>query len=155
MTTTIRQERAAELLYQELSILIGNGLDDPELELLAVTNVVVSRDLRVAKVYIHQDSDIQRSLVLARLKRAAPFLRRQLAQNVTLRAVPELLFYYDDTPDQAARVDALLQSIAEEREMRQQDLKNESGHLLPNSEEPSGPLSSPDFSSVDAQKEDA
>ena len=153
--TTIRQERAAELLYQELSILISNALDDPTLELLAVTNVMVSRDLRVAKIYINQDSDIQRGAVLARLKRAAPFLRRQLARSVTFRAVPELLFYYDDTPEQAARVDELLQSIAEEREMRQQDLKNESGHLLPNSEEPSGPLSSPDFSSADAQKEDA
>ena len=153
--TTIRQERAAELLYQELSILISNALDDPTLELLAVTNVVVSRDLRVAKIYINQDSDIQRGAVLARLKRAAPFLRRQLARSVTFRAVQELLFYYDDTPEQAARVDELLQSIAEEREMRQQDLKNESGHLLPNSEEPSGPLSSPDFSSADAQKEDA
>ena len=149
--TTIRQERAAELLYQELSILIGNGLDDPTLELLAVTNVVVSRDLRVAKIYIHQDSDLQRSAVLARLKRATPFLRRQLAQIVTFRAVPELLFYYDDTPDQAARVDALLQNIAEEREMGQQDLESESGHLPPRSE----PLSSPDFSSVDTQKEDA
>ena len=131
--TTIRQERAAELLYQELSILIGNELDDPTLELLGVTNVVVSRDLRVAKVYVHQDSEeIARSAVLARLKRAAPFLRRQLAQRVSFRAVPELIFYYDDTPDQAARVDKLLQSIAEEREIRQQD-----------------------FSSTDAQKEDA
>lgn len=148
MTTTIRQERAAELLYQELSILIGAELDDPALELLVVTNVVVSRDLRVAKVYIHQDSDIQRSLVLARLKKAAPFLRRQLAQSVTLRAVPELLFYYDDTPDQAARVDALLQSIAEEREIRQQDERNSDSP-------PSSSLSSPDFSSVNAQKEDA
>ncbi len=148
MTTTIRQERAAELLYQELSILIGAELDDPALELLEVTNVVVSRDLRVAKVYIHQDSDIQRSLVLARLKKAAPFLRRQLAQSLTFRAVPELLFYYDDTPDQAARVDALLQSIAEERESRQQD----EGSPLSTS---SSSLSSPDFSSIDAQKEDA
>ena len=151
MTTTIRQERAAELLYQELSILIGNGLDDPALELLEVTNVVVSRDLRVGKVYIHQDSDIQRSVVLARLKRAAPFLRRQLAQIVTFRAVPELFFYYDDTPDQAARVDVLLQTIAEEREIRQQDVGHEIGSLPP----PSSSLSSPDFSSVDAQKEDA
>lgn len=135
------------MLYQELSILIGAELDDPALELLEVTNVVVSRDLRVAKVYIHQDSDIQRSLVLARLKKAAPFLRRQLAQSVTFRAVPELLFYYDDTPDQAARVDALLQSIAEEREIRQQDEGR--------SDSPPSSLSSPDFSPVNAQKEDA
>ena len=148
MTTTIRQERAAELLYQELSILIGAELDDPALELLEVTNVVVSRDLRVAKVYIHQDSDIQSSVVLARLKKAAPFLRRQLAQSLTFRAVPELLFYYDDTPDQAARVDALLQSIAEEREIRQQDAGSSLSPASPS-------LSSPDFSSIDAQKEDA
>lgn len=127
--------------------MIGAELDDPALELLEVTNVVVSRDLRVAKVYIHQDSDIQRSLVLARLKKAAPFLRRQLAQSVTFRAVPELLFYYDDTPDQAARVDALLQSIAEEREIRQQDEGS--------SDSPPSSLSSPDFSPVNAQKEDA
>jgi ribosome-binding factor A len=151
MTTTIRQERAAELLYQELSILIGNELDDPALELLAVTNVVVSRDLRVAKVYIHQDSDIQNTVVLARLKKAAPFLRRQLAQSLTFRAVPELFFYYDDTPDQAARVDALLQSIAEERELRQQDVNYERDSLSP----PSSSLSSQDFSTFNAQKEDA
>ena len=146
--STIRQERAAELLYQELSILIASELDDPTLELLAVTNVVVSRDLRVAKVYVHQDSDVQRNAMLARLKHAAPFLRRQLAQNVNLSAVPELLFYYDDTPDQAARVDALLQSIAEERDTRQQDVE---GSPAPLSE----PFSSPVFSSADAQKEDA
>ena len=149
--TTIRQERAAELLYQELSILIGNELDDPTLELLAVTNVVVSRGLRVAKVYIQQDSDVQRGAVLARLKRAAPFLRRQLARSVAFRAVPELLFYYDDTPDQAARVDLLLQSIAEEREMRQQDAQGEIGSLSSRT----ASLSSPHFSSTDPQKEDA
>lgn len=130
---TIRQERAAELLYQELLILIGNELDDPLLELLTVTHVVVSRDLRVAKVYVHQDNsaaisvaisaaidEMQQSTILARLKRATPFLRHKIAQRVKLRAVPELLFYYDETPAQAARVDELLQRIAEERQARQE-----------------------------------
>ena len=124
---TIRQERAAELLYQELLILIGNELDDPLLELLTVTHVVVSRDLRVAKVYVHQDNkellqddEMQQSTILARLKRATPFLRHKIAQRVKLRSVPELLFYYDETPAQAARVDELLQRIAEERQARQE-----------------------------------
>lgn len=123
---TIRQERAAELLYQELLILIAHELDDPLLELLTVTNVVVSRDLRVAKVYVHQDNkellqddEMQQSTILARLKRATPFLRHKIAQRVKLRAVPEILFYYDETPAQAARVDELLQRIAEERQARQ------------------------------------
>lgn len=124
---TIRQERAAELLYQELLILIAHELDDPLLELLTVTHVVVSRDLRVAKVYVHQDNkellqddEMQQSTILARLKRATPFLRHKIAQRVKLRAVPEILFYYDKTPAQAARVDELLQRIADERQASQE-----------------------------------
>ncbi len=114
--TTIRQQRVQELLYQELSILIGNELEDPNLALLTVTNVVVSRDLRNAKIYVYHDEDeIPRRLMLRRLDRATPFIRRQLAQRLTLRVVPELSFHYDDTPERAARVDELLQRIRSER----------------------------------------
>lgn len=117
--TTIRQERVSELLYQELSILIGNELEDPRLSLLTVTRVDVSRDLRSVKVFVtHSDDEVSRRAVLAGLKRATPFLRRQVAQRCGLRVVPEMLFYYDDTPERAARVDELLRQIAAEREER-------------------------------------
>jgi ribosome-binding factor A len=115
--TTIRQQRVQELLYQELSILVANELDDPQLSLLMVTNVVVSRDLRNAKIYVHHDdSEIPRRTILRRLDKATPFIRRQLAQRLTLRVVPELMFYYDDTPERAARVDELIERIRSERE---------------------------------------
>ncbi|MBI1298171.1 30S ribosome-binding factor RbfA [bacterium] len=114
---TIRQQRVQELLYQELSILISNELDDPRLSLLTVTNVVVSRDLRNAKIYVHHDDEEEtpRRLLLRGLDRATPFIRRQLAQRLTLRVVPELSFHYDDTPERAARVAELLQRIRSER----------------------------------------
>lgn len=114
--TTIRQQRVQELLFQELSILVGNELEDPELSLMTVTNVVVSRDLRNAKIYVHHDdSETSRRVVLRRLGKATPYIRRQLAQRLTLRVVPELTFHYDDTPERAARVDELLQLIRSER----------------------------------------
>lgn len=117
MTTTIRQQRVAELLFEELSILIGNELSDPRLPLLTVTAVTVSKDLSSAKVYVYYDDpEIAPKTVLAGLKRATPFLRRQVAQRINLRLTPELFFYYDDTPDRAARVDELLDRIAAERE---------------------------------------
>lgn len=113
---TIRQQRVQELLYQELSILIGNELDDPKLSLLTVTNVVVSRDLRNAKIYVyHDEEEVPRRAILRGLDRATPFIRRQLAQRLTLRVVPELSFHYDDTPERAARVDELLERIRAER----------------------------------------
>ena len=114
--TTIRQQRVAELLFEELSIMIASELNDPRLSLVQVTSVDVSRDLRNVKVYVsHDDDEVSKRQVLQGLQHALPYLRRQIAVRCTLRAVPELAFYYDDTPERAARVDALLRAIAEAR----------------------------------------
>ena len=112
----VRQQRVTELLYQELSIMISNELEDPRLSLLTVTGVQVSKDLRNAKVFIsHQQEDVSRAEMLKRLRRATPFLRSQLAVRCSLRLVPELFFYYDDTPEKVGRVQEILQQIAQER----------------------------------------
>jgi ribosome-binding factor A len=116
MSSTIRQERVAELLFEELSIMVSSELDDPRLVMVEVTHVDVSKDLRSAKVHIHHRADeISRQELMKRLQRAIPYLRSQLAVRCGLRMVPELVFHYDDSPAQAARIDALLQQIAEER----------------------------------------
>lgn len=113
----IRQQRVTELLYEELSIMISNELDDPCLSLLTVTGVQVSRDLRNAKVFVsHQQEDISRAEMLKHLRKAIPYLRSQLAERCSLRLVPELLFYYDDIPEKVGRVQEILQQIAQERE---------------------------------------
>ena len=49
------------------------------------------------------------------LRRATPFLRSQLAVRCSLRLVPEIFFYYDDTPEKVGRVQEILQQIAQER----------------------------------------
>ena len=104
-------------MFEELSILIDGELSDPKLTMARVTEVVVSQDLRSAKVYVsHQDDDVEQREVLAALKRATPYLRGELATRLSLRAVPELIFYYDDSPERAARIEELLQQIAAERE---------------------------------------
>lgn len=113
---TIRQQRVAELLFEELSIMIGNELSDPRLSLVRVTSVNVSKDLRNVNVYVtHDDDELSKRDVLQGLRHAMPFLRRRLALRASLRAVPELSFHYDDTPERAARVDELLRQIAASR----------------------------------------
>lgn len=120
MTMTIRQQRVAELLFQELSVLIGHELDDPRLSLVQVTHVNVSRDLRNVSVYVnHDDEEVSRQQVLAGLRHALPYVRRQIAVRCALRVVPDLVFHYDDTAERAARVDALLRQIAAERNASQ------------------------------------
>jgi ribosome-binding factor A len=116
MTSEIRQQRVAELLFEELSIMIAGELSDPRISLVEVLRVEISKDLRNAKVYIHHaDETIARRDLLKGLEHATPWLRGQLAIRCGLRMVPELLFIYDDTPERAARVDELLRKIAAER----------------------------------------
>ena len=131
---TIRQQRVSELLFEELSILIGNELADPKLSLVRVTNVDVSRDLRNVNVYVtHDDDELSKREVLQGLRRATPYLRRQLAVRASFRAVPELSFHYDDTPERAARVDELLRQIAASRMDGQEDNKSNNTGAKPES----------------------
>ncbi|MCB0094310.1 MAG: 30S ribosome-binding factor RbfA [Caldilineaceae bacterium] len=119
---TIRQQRVAGLLFEELSIMLNGELSDPRVSLITVTGVQLSKDLRNAKVHIyHQNEEFSRKEVLAGLRSATPYLRSQLASRCGLRMVPEILFYYDDTPERAARIDELLSQIAQERGERTED----------------------------------
>lgn len=114
--TTIRQQRVAELLFEELTLMIGGELADPRLSLVRVTSVDISRDLRNVNVHVtHDDEDISKREILQGLRHATPYLRRQIAVRCSLRAVPELAFHYDDTPEKAARVEELLRQIAASR----------------------------------------
>ena len=115
--TNIRQERVARLLFEELSIIISSELNDPRLSLVRVTDVNISRDLRNAKVFVsHDDEEIPRSEILKGLRHALPYMRGEVAQRCGLRAAPELLFYYDESPARAERIDAIFQQIASERD---------------------------------------
>ena len=115
--TTVRQQRLAGMLYEELSILISNELVDPLVSLAQVTHVDVSRDLRNVRVFVsHDDDEVSEQQIVQGLKRATPFLRREIATRCSLRAVPELAFSYDDTPQRASRVDKILRQISAERE---------------------------------------
>ena len=117
--STIRRQRVAEMLFPELSILSANELADPRVSLVEVTGVDVIPDLRSVKVFVsHDEEEVTKRQVLQGLKHATPYMRREIANRCNLRVVPELLFYYDDTVEKAARIDALLKQIAQEREQR-------------------------------------
>lgn len=114
--TTIRQQRVSSLLREELDIMIGHELEDPRISMVTVTDVIVSRDLRNARVYVHhRDDEVAEQEILKGLQSASSYLRGQIAIRCGFRSTPELLFYYDDTPEKAQRIDELLRQIAEDR----------------------------------------
>jgi ribosome-binding factor A len=108
----IRQQRTAEQIQVILSELILREMNDPRLQELTITDVTIDRELQYASVYVHALGDDSRRVeVLRALDKATGFFRRELAQRMRLRTIPELSFHWDPTLAQAAEVDRILDSL--------------------------------------------
>jgi ribosome-binding factor A len=117
-----RPDRVGEAIRDELSQLIAREVHDPGVGFITLTRVKVSPDLQVARVYYTTmgDEKAQRETAKA-LKRATPFLRRQLGQRIRLRRVPEVEFFYDESIAQGDRIEQILQELKAEARSRADD----------------------------------
>ncbi|ATJ81172.1 30S ribosome-binding factor RbfA [Halomonas beimenensis] len=120
-----RTDRVADQLQKELAVLIQREIKDPRLGMVTVSGVTVSRDLGYADVHVtllgEQDPErIKENLVV--LKRAAGFLRSQIARRIKLRHVPELRFHYDESVVRGQRLSSLIdEAVASDRRRHDDD----------------------------------
>ncbi|MGH6816391.1 MAG: 30S ribosome-binding factor RbfA [Hyphomicrobiaceae bacterium] len=108
-----RQLRVAESIRHALAEMLARGqIHDPVLagRTVTVPEVRVSPDLRLATVYVMPLGGKESAPVLAALDRHKRYIRGELARAVNLKFAPELRFRYDDTFDEAQRIDRLLGS---------------------------------------------
>ena len=97
-------ERVRSLIATELA-----RTSDPRLGLVTITSVVVSPDLRHAKVYwIVSGEAERRPEVEEAFASANGLFRRALGKELGVRFVPEIKFFYDDTFDTHDEVARLL-----------------------------------------------
>ncbi|SMC61689.1 30S ribosome-binding factor RbfA [Moheibacter sediminis] len=101
--STVFQEELSEIFRKEAKELYPGSL-------ISVSEVKVSPDLSIAKVYISIFPVTNKDLIIKALKLKAPTYRSQLAKTAakTMRITPELLFYLDNTLDEMERIDRAL-----------------------------------------------
>ncbi|MDY6846796.1 MAG: 30S ribosome-binding factor RbfA [Chloroflexota bacterium] len=122
MPSNIRLKRIQEQIQRVLTEILENRVNDPRVEGVYITDVTVDRELDYANVYVSSlAGELEVEEILAGLRNAAGFIRYNLSQEVELRVMPQLRFYWDDTPDRADRIESLLDKIREEREMRSEN----------------------------------
>ncbi len=116
-TISNRPRRVAELIRRELAMLIPRELDDPHAHEITITGAEVSRDMSSARIYFSLLSGAAEAKQTTKsLNRAAGFLRHALMGRVSLRTVPALRFYFDESVERGARIDSLIeQAIAEDK----------------------------------------
>lgn len=108
-----RPQRVAQLLHKELSALTVDGLRDPRIGLVTITEVRLTDDLKNAQVFVSVlgDGSVQQETLRA-LAKAAGFLKREITHRLGLRFAPNLHFSYDDSLARAQRLDELLHAAA-------------------------------------------
>lgn len=111
-----RPERVADIIREEISQIVGYELEDPRLTMVAVTDVRLSDGGSDAQVFVTVAGDEEEHrLALAALRHAAPYVRKQLSLSLNLPRTPEIHFVRDTVEERAARVDGLLQQLAQEQ----------------------------------------
>jgi ribosome-binding factor A len=110
---TRRQQRINQLLRDEIDKLLRHETQDPLLmSMISVTDVEVTQDLQKAKVFVSfLDDDAERE-IMQRLRKAARFFRREIAERINLPHTPEIEFVYDPSIARGARVLQLLRDVA-------------------------------------------
>lgn len=107
-----RIDRIQDLMQVSLATIIQQEISDPRLaKMVTVTGVIVSKDMKHAKVYVTVLPDDKAKESVRVLNNASGFIRTTLAKRVTFRSLPNLRFYYDDTTIQANRVGKLLDDV--------------------------------------------
>lgn len=97
---TQRTERVDELLRQEISSIMTRDLSDPRVGFATVTSVETTPDLRHAKVWISViGQPDEREATVGALRRAMPFVRRELGTRLRIRRIPDLHVHLDDTAE--------------------------------------------------------
>jgi ribosome-binding factor A len=105
-----RTNRIANEMQKEISDIIRNSIKDPRIpELVSVTAVRVTKDLRYARVYISVfGSEKEKRDAMAALKSASGFVRREIGQRVQLRYTPEITFSLDDSIEHGIHISNLI-----------------------------------------------
>jgi ribosome-binding factor A len=129
-----RPSRVGDQLRAEISDLLAREVHDPGIGFLTLTQVTVSPDLQVARVYYTTLGDEHARQDTARaLGRATPFLRRQLGSRLRLKRVPLLEFFFDESIERGDRIERILNELSAERaesptaDSRSDSAKPESG----------------------------
>ncbi|KAJ4964474.1 hypothetical protein NE237_024413 [Protea cynaroides] len=95
---------------------VALGADRYLSSLTTISDVEVSADLQVVKVYVSVFGDERgREVAIAGLKSKAKYVRSELGRRMKLRLTPEIRFIEDESLERGSRVIAILDRLKDEK----------------------------------------
>jgi len=116
MPSSVRLQKIADRIREEISDLLIKEISDPRLQGAYVTDVKVDRELAFADIYVSAvEGKVRSTEIVQGMESASGYLRRSLSARVDLRAFPRLRFHWDPTPENADHIEKILAQLREEK----------------------------------------
>ncbi len=111
-----RATRVADQIRIEVADIIMRKTKDPRVASVTVTDVEITNDLRLARVFVTTllDAAHERAALIG-LDKAKGFIRSELGHRLNLRYTPELVFQKDTSGPRGDRLLSILDHLDEER----------------------------------------
>ena len=105
-------ERVNEELKRELSNIINYELKNSKVTgIISITKVLVTPDLRYARVWLTAINCKNKKETLLGLKQSSGFIRSSVAKKLNMRITPEFVFEFDESIEYGAKIDSILNDI--------------------------------------------
>ncbi len=100
------------ILQKNISEIIAFDLKDPKVGFVTITDVKVTSDLSIAKVYVSfLGQNARQEAGLKALKHSKGYIRSELAKRLSTRKTPDLLFVIDESLEEGNKIERILYNI--------------------------------------------
>ncbi len=110
-----RSTRVGELLRETLASVLLERVSDPRLQELTITEVEMSPDLKMARIYYAVRQGTKPEELMMALDKAMGFIKQEVAREHILRTMPEFHFLPDESLEKAERLEKLFASLDKDR----------------------------------------
>ena len=107
-----RTSRVAEMLKEQIALILLNKSRDPRLTEVTITGVEMSPDLKQARVFYVAREGLDLDAAQTALDKAQGFVKQEVAREHFLRIMPELHFLPDKGWEQAQKLEKLFKEAA-------------------------------------------
>jgi ribosome-binding factor A len=108
----LRRARLTHAIREVLSELLLTEMKDPRLAGVVISEVELSRDLKLARAYFSVIGEVERERQAADgLAQARQYLRREVGRRLRIHNAPDLIFERDRGFERADRIERLLASL--------------------------------------------
>lgn len=109
---SVKADKIAGIIQKNISEIIQFDLKDPKIGFITITDVTVTNDLSIAKVYISfLGQKAREEAGMKAIERSKGFIRSHLAKRLSMRKVPELIFKLDDSLERGNHIEKIIKDI--------------------------------------------